>query len=86
MVRTAVPLLSRQMAGKGILACNPFREVCCSNSAAEHSDVPWMRKTEPFGTSIARLGLLCPVLELVALFGFPSLSLDPEKGGLPLFV
>eukprot|EP00435_Cladocopium_sp_Y103_P055755 s615_g18.t1 len=27
------------MASKGFLACNPFREVCCSNSAAEHSDV-----------------------------------------------
>eukprot|EP00439_Symbiodinium_sp_Y106_P073380 s205_g13.t2 len=27
------------MASKGLLACNPFREVCCSNNAAEHSDV-----------------------------------------------
>eukprot|EP00913_Durusdinium_trenchii_P024990 g23455.t2 len=27
------------MASKGFLACNPFREVCCSNSTAEHSDV-----------------------------------------------
>ena len=26
------------MAGRGFLACNPFRDVCCSNSAAEHSD------------------------------------------------
>ena len=41
-----VALEVRSMASKGFLACNPFREVCCSNSTAEHSDAPWRQQMQ----------------------------------------